>query len=145
MTKLKYYTIVLEGIDKCGKDTIGKYLFALDGGKYLHITRGIMSVIAYNKLYNRDFDYDLSDERRNVFVNLLCDEEDWKIRCKITNEPKIDYKQNCEAFEYAKNVLKEADCFVIDINTSEMSIYDAATMILNFMEELNEELFTSES
>ena len=136
MKKLMYNTIVIEGIDKTGKDLLGKYLFELDKGKYLHISRGILSCIAYNKLYNRLYEYDLESHQKEVYIYLNINKEDWNIRCKITNEPKINYEQNVEAFEYAKNIIKQY-CIVLECNVSDESVYNLATKIIDMMDELN--------
>ena len=54
--KLKYFTVFLDGIDKCGKDTIRQLVWLLD--KRLNVyARGIISLKAYSKKFNRDCEY----------------------------------------------------------------------------------------
>ena len=134
----KYHTIVIEGIDKTCKDLISKYLFELDKGKYLHITRGIMSCIAYNYLYEREYRYELSQHKNEVFFLINTDKEDWEIRCKLSNEPKINFEENVLAFEYASEKLRKSGCLVYQFNvSSNNSIYLIAKNILKIMEDFN--------
>lgn len=134
-----YHTIVVEGIDKTGKDTLVNYLFNLDNGKYLHHSRGIMSCIAYNKLYNRNVEYDLQQHTHEIFVYLTCEKQDWKVRCKLTNEPKINYEDNLNIFNEAKKLLMSNGIIILEYNTSYLTPYQIATHVLRTMEDLNNE------
>lgn len=135
--KLQYHTIVVDGIDKTGKDTVNNYLYYLGKAKYLHHVRGIMSMIAYDKLYFRNTEYELSQHKYEVYIYLYADEDDWNIRCKMTNEPVINYNSNITVFEYAKNKLIQNDIIVLEYNTSCMTPIQIAKNILKEMEKLN--------
>lgn len=135
---MKYDTIVLEGIDKTGKDTILRYICELSNYKYLVQSRGILSQIAYSKLYNRDYKYEIKNKYNNVlFVYLTVDREDWNIRCNMTNEPVISYDDNVDAFHYT---IIECCKYIniINFNTSKKTPYQIAKQIVEYMNELNE-------
>ena len=137
MNKLKYHTIVLEGIDKCGKDTLVKYLNVLGNYKYIINSRGIISMIAYSKLYNRDYQYDV-EPSNDVYILLEVKYEDWIVRCKSTNETQLDYSQNVAAFEYAiEKIQSISDNYVFVYDTSTLTPYEIAKLILNMMNNLN--------
>ena len=138
MDKIKFSTICLDGIDKTGKDTLLRYIFYLSNKKYLCNARGIMTMIAYSKLYHREFKYSLDGQENIMNILLTADEEDWKIRCKCTSEPVIDYKKNIEAFEYAYRLLQKANKPVLRYNTSELTPYQIAKMIVEEMERKND-------
>ena len=56
--KLKVYTVIIDGIDKSGKDTIAKYVWYLD--KRLNVfVRGRPSLVVYAKKFNRQCEYEL--------------------------------------------------------------------------------------
>ena len=59
--KLKIDTIILEGIDKTGKDTIQQYIYRLKKGRYAVYNRGNISNAAYDKIFNR-----------NDILNVIC-------------------------------------------------------------------------
>ena len=99
------YNIVLDGIDKTGKDTIRQYIFYLQNAKYICTTRGYMSMVVYSKIFNRDYEYDIENQKNTLNVLLTADKADWEIRCKITNEPKIDYDLHTKEFN------EVFDCF----------------------------------
>ena len=52
---MKMYNIYLDGIDKCGKGSILPYIGPLSNYKYICNVRGVISQIAYSKLYNRPY------------------------------------------------------------------------------------------
>lgn len=108
--KLKVFNIELDGIDKCGKDSVRPYVFYLEPGKYLCRVRGLISQIAYAKLYKRNIEWDGADYAKNtLFVLLEVDKQDWEIRCKLTNEPNtgFTYEEMTQAFKLALYELKE--------------------------------------
>lgn len=132
---MKYQTICLEGIDKCGKDLIAQYIIKLCEGKYIVNCRGIISQIAYNNLYNRCYKYDISQERNVLYIRLDVDKKDWELRCKLDNEPKIDYYENVRVFENAYNECSELT--MLRFNTSFNTPYSIALNILDAIEKLN--------
>lgn len=128
-----FYTIYLDGIDKTGKDTLLPYIGPICNYKYICNVRGIMTQIAYSKLYNRPYTYDLKQQKNCLNVLLTVSEEDWKVRCKINNEPDISYEENQLAFEEAYEMLLKNNCPVIKINTSTHSPFQVAMIIVSEM------------
>lgn len=142
--KLKVFNIELDGIDKCGKDSVRPYIFYLEPGKYLCRARGLISQIAYAKLYNRDIDWDCADYTKNtLFVLLEVNKQDWEIRCKLTNEPNtgFTYEEMTQAFKLALYELKERfdvpENQILVFNTSEYTPYAIADEIKIHLEYLN--------
>lgn len=133
---MKYYNIFIDGIDKAGKDLIAYYVIHLSNFKYIVNGRGILSQLAYAKLYNRNDAYDLTQQKNIINVYLEVDKEDWLLRCKKTNEPAIDYEKNTEAFQYAISVLSQVNN-VIHFNTSQETPYMIAKHIVDYVDNLN--------
>lgn len=143
-TKLKVFNIELDGIDKCGKDSIRPYVFYLEPGKYLCRARGLISQLVYAKLYKRDIEWETNDYIKNtLFVLLDVDKEDWEIRCKITNEPKPDftYEEMTQAFYKVRweleNHYKVPNRHILLLNTSDWTPYDIAKKIIQHLDYLN--------
>lgn len=142
--KLKVFNIELDGIDKCGKDSVRPYVFYLEPGKYLCRARGLISQIAYAKLYKRDIEWDGVDYAKStLFVLLEVDKQDWEIRCKLTNEPNtgFTYEEMTQAFKLALYELKErfdvSENQILVFNTSEYTPYAIADEIKTHLEYLN--------
>lgn len=144
MKNIKIFNIEFDGIDKSGKDSIRPYIWYLEPGKYLARSRGLLSQIAYSNLYERDFSYEDKGYTRNtLFVLVNVDKKDWEIRCKLTNEPKMDftYEQSKEAFSNAiTTLLNEYNVplgQILVVNSSENTPYQIAKMICERIKELN--------
>lgn len=138
--KLKYDTIVIEGIDKTGKDLLMSYLFHMDKGKYLHVNRGILSVLSYNELYCRkQQEYDLTKHKHELFIYLDVEYEDWYVRIHHTNELLISFEKNKAAFENNIKKLEKSGCKIVRFNTSKMTPFDISKEIIKLIEKLNEE------
>lgn len=142
--KLKVFNIELDGIDKCGKDSVRPYVFYLEPGKYLCRARGLISQIAYAKLYKRNIEWDGTDYAKNtLFVLLEVNKHDWEIRCKLTNEPNtgFTYEEMTQAFKLALYELKERfdvpENHILVFNTSEYTPYTIADEIKTHLEYLN--------
>ena len=142
--KLKVFNIELDGIDKCGKDSVRPYVFYLEPGKYLCRARGLVSQIAYAKLYKRDIEWNGIDYAKNtLFVLLEVDKQDWEIRCKLMNEPNtgFTYEEMTQAFKLALYELKERfdipENQILVFNTSEYTPYAIADEIKTHLEYLN--------
>ena len=133
---MKYYNIFIDGIDKSGKDLITYYVIYLSNFKYIVNGRGILSQLAYAKLYNRNDTYDLTQQKDIVNVYLEVDKEDWLLRCKNTNEPVLDYEKNVETFQYAISILTNVTN-IIRFNTSQETPYMIAKQIVNYVDNLN--------
>lgn len=142
--KLKVFNIELDGIDKCGKDSVRPYVFYLEPGKYLCRARGLISQIAYAKLYKRKLEFDAEMYTKNtLFVLLEVDKHDWEIRCKLTNEPNtgFTYEEMTQAFKLALYEVKERfnvpENQILVFNTSEHTPYAIADEIKTHLEYLN--------
>ena len=137
MNKLKYVMISFEGIDKTGKGTLVNYLKEVGNKKYVLLDRGIVSNIVYAKIFGRDYDYDLDSFRNVTFVHLVADDEDLKIRCKLTNEPTFNLERDKKAFKDQFDKMVKDGFDVMTINTSHFTPYKAAKLIVQHMEEKN--------
>ena len=142
--KLKVFNIELDGIDKCGKDSVRPYVFYLEPGKYLCRARGLISQIAYAKLYKRKLEFDAETYTKNtLFVLLEVNKQDWEIRCKLTNEPNtgFTYEEMTQAFNLALYEVKERfnvpENQILVFNTSEHTPYAIADKIKTHLEYLN--------
>lgn len=142
--KLKVFNIELDGIDKCGKDSVRPYVFYLEPGKYLCRARGLISQIAYAKLYKRKLEFDAETYTKNtLFVLLEVNKQDWEIRCKLTNEPNtgFTYEEMTQAFKLALYEVKERfnvpENQILVFNTSEDTPYTIADEIKTHLEYLN--------
>ena len=142
--KFKVFNIELDGIDKCGKDSVRPYVFYLEPGKYLCRARGLISQIAYAKLYKRKLEFDAETYTKNtLFVLLEVNKQDWEIRCKLTNEPNtgFTYEEMTQAFNLALYEVKERfnvpENQILVFNTSEYTPYAIADKIKTHLEYLN--------
>ena len=78
-----------------------------------------------------------------LFVLLEVDKQDWEIRCKLTNEPSLDftYEEMTQAFKLALYELKERfnvpEDRILVFNTSEYTSYTIASIITTHLESLN--------
>lgn len=135
MESLKYYTVILDGIDKAGKDTIAKYVWRLD--KRLNvICRGWPSLVVYANKYDRKCTYE-RPYKNALYVHVLVDKEDWEIRCDITNEAKIDYDTDKASFLNAFSELSDMGYKVATVNTSYQTAYYIAKCIVLEITKLN--------
>lgn len=145
MKNIKVFNIEFDGIDKCGKDTVKSQIWYFAPGMYLPRARGLISQIAYAKLYNRDVNYDIDAGyvKNTLFVLLDVDKDDWNIRCKLTNEPASDftYDEMREAFIFAIQYLKDRfdipDERILMFNTSQMTSFNIAKDVTTRLERLN--------
>ena len=137
---MKYWEIEIDGTDRTGKDTLLQYLCYLSDYKYSINSRGILSQLVYTKKYNRDYTFDLSNFNKNkIIIWLYADEEDLKIRCKLTNEPNYDIINDTKLFNDVVNSLSN-NYIIHKYNTSEITPYQIAKNIIkqiNILEESN--------
>ena len=136
-SKFKIDTIILEGVDKTGKDTLVQYIDKVCNHKYAVYQRGNISNNAYAKIFNRQtYNYNMSHNA--LYVLLSADAEDLKIRFKITNEPNIDIKTHLEVFEDTFAEMTKG-CYTAKYNTSELTPYKIAKSIVDFVDNINEQ------
>lgn len=131
-TKIKQFFICVEGIDKSNKSLLCSYVWYLSKYKNVQMyDRGMISVLAYADLYNRNVEVDFESEKQFKFVYLTVDKKDWEIKCKLSNEPEIDYEKNLAAFEKAKNIVKQNGYDVREYNVSvDGSMYQIAKKVI---------------
>lgn len=144
MTKLKVFNVEFDGIDKCGKDLIKSYIFHLAPGKYLAKARGVISQLAYARLFGRELDFDITDYAKStLFVLLDVDYEDWKIRCKITAEPKLEHSFSETRAQFFKVINLLHDVYNVPIShlmifdTSSTTPYEIACEVISRLKTLN--------
>lgn len=141
---INIFNVEFDGIDKCGKDSVKPYLFYLEPGKYLSRARGLISQLAYARLYNRDIEFDATDYAKNtLFVLLVVDKQDWEIRCKLTNEPDtgFSFEEMQNAFKHSLSKLhSDFDVpteRVMVLNTSHVTPFDISKKVCERLEYLN--------
>lgn len=127
--------ITVDGVDKTGKDLLVKYIVQLSNHKYVIQARGIISQIAYSKIYGRNYEYDLEPYKNDIIIYLVGDLEDLKIRHKITNEPKIDIERDIEIFNQTAKDLHHKGLTILRVNTSKFTPYEIAKNIVKYLEE----------
>lgn len=126
--------IEVEGIDKCGKDTLIGYINQLSNFKYVVHSRGILSNMVYADKYNRYFNHILT--YKPIIVYLTVEKEDWIIRCNLSNEPIISYEEDIKLFNIYKNKLKENGIIIFEYNTSKITPYEIAKDVINKIDNL---------
>ena len=131
-----YNRIEIEGVDKTGKDTICQYINILSNYKYIISTRGILSQLVYNDLYNRNYDYDrhIYDSDHTLIVYLTAKVEDLETRFAITKEPRIPIQTHLDTFNKYRNVLTDKHIKILEYDTSEYTPYTIAKDVIDFME-----------
>ena len=156
--KFKVFNIEFDGIDKVGKDTVMKQIFSMAPNKYIPKARGIMSQIAYAALNNRNYEYEINKGYldNTLIVYLTVDEDDWKVRCDLSNEKAVNatkcdtrnelemvnmkYSNHVKVFDYAYNKLKDLgmeESHLMTFNTSHMTAFQIIKEVLARLDELN--------
>lgn len=123
-----------------GKDTLCRYISILSNYKYIINTRGLLSQLVYNDMYNRNVNYNevIKEYKNTLIIYLRADPEDLQIRGKLTNEPNIDYKKHLEMFDkHAKEIRDNTSILLLDYNTSYMTPFQMAKIIVEFLEGVN--------
>lgn len=134
--RYQFWNIELDGPDKTGKSTIGKYLSILSNFRFATHDRGYMTQVAYSKKFNRQYEYSTPDKSHTVYILFYCDKVDHDIRCSINNEPKIDFLQDMKYFEEAYQSLEHEGYHCMKYNTSEMTAYSIALDIISKIDAL---------
>lgn len=139
MAKLKYYSVFLDGIDKAGKSTLVAYLARLSNYTLNIFDRGLITNIVWNKIQGREIEYDTEQWRNTVFIRLNVNKEDWKIRCSIYHEPDMphSYEDMNHRYDEVFNEFNNNGFKVLEYNTSEMTQYEIAVDIINYLNHLN--------
>lgn len=132
--------VQIDGVDKTGKDMLVQYITRMSNHKYVIQARGIVSQIAYSKIYGRNYEYDLRNYENDVIVLLTGDIEDLKIRHKITNEPKIDIERDLKVFGEVAEDLSKRGITVYQANTSHLTPYEVAQKVIEAVEKKERKL-----
>lgn len=125
--------ISIDGIDKSGKGILFQYLKHMNNYQYALLDRGPISNYMFAKLYNREFNFDLSSFSNVLFIVLSVKYEDWLIRCKMSNEPKIDYDLHCRLYKNAIKDFESSGCTVLQYNTTQKTPFNIAKDVINFL------------
>lgn len=134
------YRITIDGVDKTGKDLLLQYVVRLSNHRFVIQARGLLSQLAYSKIYERDYSYDLTQYKNDVIFYLKGNLEDLTIRHKITNEPKIDIENDIKIFDDTAKYLRDNGIIVIELDTSEHTPYQNAKKIIETIDSLEKEL-----
>ena len=136
---LKRYCISFEGIDCSGKELVGKYVNILGNYKYVLMDRGLLSNITYARMNGRNYSYSIKPYDGWIIVYLTVDKEDWEVRCKLKNEPKISYEVHTNEFNNSAMALDKAGIPILVYNTSKYTPYQIAKDIIKYMEDREKE------
>lgn len=126
-------TIILEGVDRTGKDSIRHEIVKQSNGKIVVMCRSYISQIVYSRIYNRNIDekeyYNLIDDTKKIGFEYYVLTADTKVlleRFKQTNEPMINIERDKNAFETIANELN-----IKTIDTSIKTPAELAKEIIN--------------
>jgi len=131
--------VCVEGIDKSGKGLVAEYIKRLSNHKYTVFDRGVVSEITYSRMFNRNQEFDLEPYKRFLFVHLKVEKDDWKIRCKVNNEPDIDFDSNSNEFNKTIQWFKDNSFYVTEYNTSKKTPWQIAKNVIETLETFNNE------
>lgn len=136
---MKFHCIALDGIDKAGKSTLVKYLAQLSNFTLTILDRGPITNIVWNKIQKRDITYDLDMWKNTVFIRLTVNKDDWKIRCKIHNEMPmpLTFEDMNRAYDEEFLNFKNRGFYTLEFNTSEITQYNIAKEIIDYLNKLN--------
>ena len=154
--EIKVFNVEFDGIDKCGKDTLVHTMFKVFPNYCAYQSRGLLSQVAYSRLYNRSWQYPVTEGyiQNTLFVKLDVEKDDWLKRLEESNEIELnksrtdvdfvsDYTRHNDAFDNAwievKNyepAKKYEDHFVC-YNTTTMSAEEIAKSDAETLKSLN--------
>lgn len=114
-------TIILEGVDRTGKDSIRHEIVKQSNGKIVVMCRSYISQIVYSRIYNRNINeqeyFDLIDNTKKIGFEYYILEAELNVlleRFKQTNEPMIDIERDLNAF---RQIAKELNIKLINTST----------------------------
>lgn len=131
--------IEIDGVDKTGKDLIVGYVDRLSKRRYVVHARGLLSMVTYNEIYERGYDFtqEIENNKDTLIVYLEADEKDLEIRHKLSNEPKIDIGRDLKAFRENVERLKDKGLQIMEFSTSCHTPFEIALDILDYVESHN--------
>ena len=138
--------ITLEGIDRCGKGSLHRYLERLGNFAYIIDDRGILTQLVYNDKFSRAINYNIDNYKNDLIIYLYAEHEDLEIRFKMTNEPSLNTNKSLieginddlELYDKHLKCLLEKGFKVLAYNTSLMTPYQIAKSVLKELNELEE-------
>lgn len=138
--------VVIEGVDRVGKDSIGSYIDRLSNRLLPIGNRNVLSTIVYAKKYNREIDPDYLECMINNYrdsgtltILLVADVNDLKLRGEITGEQEVDYDGDQQRFmEEAMTLMSDYNIPLLIYSTTELTPYKVATDIVRYVKEQND-------
>jgi thymidylate kinase len=119
--------VIFDGVDRSGKDTLCREFAKATNYKYVCYSRGPMSNMAYDKLFDRGYgDTELIKLAKDMgeytlFVWVVANRDVIEKRCAETLEPKYDITEHQHAFKEAYKQLIVNDvkhCLCVSNNTT---------------------------
>lgn len=114
-------TIIFEGVDRTGKDSIRHEIVKQSNGQIVVMCRSYISQIVYSRIYGRNINeqeyFDLINKTKEIGYEYYILEANLSVlldRFKKTNEPMIDIERDLMAF---KQIAKELNIKLIDTST----------------------------
>ena len=111
-------TIILEGVDRTGKDSIRHEIVKQSNGQIVVMCRSYISQIVYSRIYERHINeqeyFNLIEETKKLGYEYYVLEADLNVlykRFRQTNEPMIDIERDINAF---RKIAKELNLKLID-------------------------------
>lgn len=136
---MKINKIIIEGVDKVGKDLICNYLNHLSNFKYEVHARGVISHEVYDILYARE-GYERTLDKDTMYVLLTADRKDLDIRFKITDEKEIENLNTHRILFrtiFERMMVDNEHEYHLEYNTSRLTPYIIAKRILDVVEQIN--------
>jgi len=138
---MKEHIVILDGVDKTGKDTIKDCLVKQSNGKILVIVRSFISQIVYSRIYKRNINEsffiekmkNLYNDGNYTFFYLTARKDELIERFKKNNEQDLDIKHIDSHFKVFNDVLNKMDnsgIYINHIDTTDKTPDDAARDII---------------
>ena len=135
------HIIILDGVDKTGKDTIKDCLVKQSGGKILVVVRSFISQIVYSRLYKRNINEsffikkmrDLYYDGNYTFFYLTASKNELIKRFEKHNEQDLDIKyidKHIKTFNDVLNEMKNSGMRIKYIDTTSRTPDDTAEDII---------------
>jgi|TARA_Y100000310_G_scaffold273645_1_gene289202 hypothetical protein len=138
---IKECCIILDGVDKTGKDSIKDEIIRQTDGKALVISRSFLSQIVYSRIYNRKINEkffiekmkELYEDKDYYFFYLEAEKSVLEKRFIKHNEKDLlinDIQKHIDTFEDVILQLEEHNMFIKKINSTNYSVEESVKEIL---------------
>jgi len=138
---MKEHIVILDGVDKTGKDTIKDCLVKQSDGKILVVVRSFISQIVYSRLYKRNINEsffikkmrDLYYDSNYTFFYLTASKNELIKRFEKHNEQDLDIKyidKHIKTFNDILNEMKNSGMHIKYIDTTDKTPDDTAKDII---------------